>query len=217
MSQLSPGELAMLPKTGPYNWAEAFTLFCGGLPLEDIANMMLIPFDKLEARHRSESWPKLAKRVEAQMMSLVPVHPDDIAKRGLLVQANREKNLELWNEARDITAKLLRDIASTDGGKGMFKKVFHNKGQVVVHEGDMTSGDWATICNALQTIAQGTYAAMGDRISASGAKDGEPSATNSGQPVIQIILPEYIAKPRSERGVDSAKTVKGTDAPVIDA
>lgn len=214
MSQLSPGELAMLPKNGPHNWAEAFTHFCGGLPLEDIASMMLIPLDKLEARHRNERWPTLKAKVEAQMLSLVPTHPDDIAKRALLVQANREKNFEMWSKLRGEAAELIDQLIETKG-VAMFKKYWHNKGQIVEHACDASMADRQAIANYLQIICQGTYAALGDRISSSGAKDGEPDRTNGPQNIVQIILPEYIAKPRSERSVDEAKTVKPS-GPIVD-
>jgi hypothetical protein len=200
--------LKSLPATA-YNWAEAFTHYCGGLPLEDISHMMNIPLEKVEARHQRERWPMMKGKVEAQMLKLVPTHPDDIAKRGLMVQANREKNYELWCKLREEVAGIIDQLRET-GGAAMFKKYWHNKGQIVEHACDASMSDRLAIANYLQVIAQGTYAALGDRVSSSGAKDGEPSASNSGQPIIQIILPEFIAKPRAEREL---KPVKGSDNP----
>lgn len=203
--------LGSLPATA-YNWAEAFTHYCGGLPLEDISHLMNIPLEKVEARARRERWPMMKSKVEAQMLSLVPVHPDDIAKRGLLVQANREKNFEVWAKLREEAIEIV-DLLRETKGKGMFKKYWHNKGSIVEHECDASMSDRQAIANYLQIICQGTYAALGDRVSSSGAKDGEPSAGNNGQPVIQIILPEFIAKPRAER---EEKMAKATEAAPID-
>lgn len=215
MSQLSPSELALLP-TGRHNWAEAFTHYCSGLQIEDIATMMNIPLDKLETKFRSERWPMMKAKVEAQAASLVPIHPDEMARRANLVQANREKNHELWVKLRGHAEEVINTLIDTKG-KAMFKRYWHNKGMIVEHECDVSLSELNALANYLQVIAQGTYAALGDRISSSGAKDDATSSPGgSGVPTIQIILPGVIAQPRHQRSINEVKVHVSERTPIVD-
>lgn len=201
-------DFSTLPAT-QVNWAECFTHYCGGMPLEDVATMMGCPLHKLELRCRNERWASMKARVEAQMHSLVPVHPDEIARRANLIQANREANHRAWCKLRDHANEVIDQLRETKG-KEMMKRYWHNKGTIIARDCDISLSDLNALANYFQVICQGTYAALGDRVSQAGAKDdGGQSPTNSGVPTIQIILPGVISKPRAERGVDDAKPVKG--------
>jgi hypothetical protein len=182
------------------NWAECFAHFCGGLPLTDVATLMNCSLEKLESRARSERWVTMKARMEAQAQGLVPVHPDDLAKRANLIQANREENYRAFSKLRDHAVELIDEIRATKG-KGLSKRYFHNKGTVVEHVCDLSLQELNTLANYLQVIAQGTYAALGDSRAASGTKEdgGQPNAQTV--PTIQIILPNVIARPRAERNV----------------
>lgn len=191
------------------NWAEAFSQYCQGVSLPDIAAMLQISEHRLEVKASSERWPTLKARVEAASQSLVPVSPDEIARRASLIQENREKNYRAWCDLRDDALDLITELRSSKG-KGMVKKLFHFKGDVVEHTTDMSIAERATFGNYLQVISQGTYAALGDRVCSTGAKD-DATSNPTGTPGITIILPGVIAKPR---GTADEKKVAGSDATV---
>lgn len=194
------------------NYEEAFVKYCGGVPLEDISLMCDIPLSKLEAHARNAQWPTLKARVEAQAQSLVPVHADEIARRAEMIQQNREENLRGWKKLRDDAFELLDDLRETKG-VDMITQYWHNRGAIIEKRRAMTISERVQLATYLQTIAQGTYAALGDRVSSSGAKDDVNSNPN-GTPGITIILPGVIAKPRAERSVNgSDTTVKPTATP----
>lgn len=193
------------------NWAECFAHFCGGMPLTDVATLMNCNLEKLEARARSERWVTMKARCEAQAQGLVPVHPDEMARRANLVQANREENHRAFVKLRDHAMEVIDELRATKG-KGMVKRYWHNKGMIVEHVCDMSMSELNTLANYMQVIANGTYAALGDSRAQSGTKEDGAGANASQVPTIQIILPNVIARPRAERMAHNA-----SDATVIEA
>lgn len=181
------------------NWAEAFSHYCAGMALEDIAVMLNADAQHLQNRANSERWHTMKARIEAAQHSLVPVHADEIARRAELIQQNRETNMRAWAKLRDDAVEVLDQLRETKGEE-MITQYWHNKGQIVEKKRAMTISERVQLATYLQTIAQGTYAALGDRVSSTGAKDDVNSNPN-GTPGITIILPGVIAKPRAERQI----------------
>src|ERR1035441_6862127 len=66
--------------------------------------------------------------------------------------------------------------------------------------------DWVNIATYAQTVAQGTYRALGDFQAQD--KPGQDAAGGQAQapqgPAITIILPSVVALPRSQRGLPTA-------------
>lgn len=190
-----------LSTTQRSNFAEAFMHYCSGLPLEDIAEMTGMPLQKLQSRAQYERWPTLKAKLETNTEASLapPAHPDDIQKRAEMIQLNREKNYVAWEALRDDVMDIIGTLKATKG-KNMFKRYFHNKGQIVEHECDMSMSERNALANYMAVVAQGTYAALGDRVSSTGAKDDATShpSVNGGQS-ITIILPGVVSKPRAEK------------------
>ena len=205
------------------NYGEAFVHYCGGTELQDVAMLMHCDVKKLEARSVAERWPTLRARMEAQQKSLQPVSADEIARRAELIQQNREANLRIVQKLRQDAENVVDELINSKG-EDMITQYWHNKGEIIAKRRAMTIAERATLATYLQTIAQISYAALGDSRAASGTRDdGSVSSSAQGQPGITIILPGVIAKPRGERKVVGNDTTLPADhaqgdpsGPVID-
>jgi hypothetical protein len=180
------------------NWAGAFTSFCQGVPVDEIATMFDIELATLQSKIYQEHW--------AQLRATLPL--GDTLKRDtemtapgqikmLAMQANREKNLEAWVKLRDHAVEFIDRLRA---GTLKMEKSWNNKGFVVTHETEPTTGDLVNIATYLRTISDGTYRALGDfQAQEKPGQDG-PAGTAAQAPAITIILPNVIAAPRDQRG-----------------
>src|SRR5688500_9934417 len=108
-------ELADLKRV---NWAEAFSHYCAGMALPDIALMLNCDETNLVNRADRERWHTMKARIEASQQALVPVHADEIARRAELIQQNREENMRAWAKLRDDAIEVLDELRASKG-KGM--------------------------------------------------------------------------------------------------
>lgn len=182
-----------------YNWAAAFIAFSQGAGLEEVADTFAIPIDRLKARAGREEWKGLATKLAIQRLDgdQSPAVVDKQTENRLaLIEANRKANYEVFERLRNDLVKVVKAL---EADSFQVEKSWNNKGEVVVHMTGPSTGDRVNLATYARTIAEGTYAALGDRVSGLGAKEG--AAEGHAPPGITIILPGAIAAPRSERGV----------------
>lgn len=188
---------------GTYNWPAAFTAFCAGTPLDEIAHVFGIEPATLDSHIRNERWAKLRDSIPQAM-----VHAEDRPSLELVklekMAKNREKNLAVWIELRE---HLLETVAKLRKGELKIERLFHNRGTIVRDETEPTTGDLVNIANYAKTIADGTYRALGDfQAQDKVAQDNTVSGTAAAAPAITIILPGVISAPREQRGVTEVKS-----------
>lgn len=185
---------------GIYAWQAAFVAFCNGAPEDEIAHIFSIPMETLKARMNAEGWAKLRTK-----LPLATVHGESLPAKTeaklKLIEQNRAENLRVFAELRD---DLLEVVAKLRSGELKLEKQFHNKGSVVRADVDPSIVDRVNLATYAQTIANGTYRALGDFQGQE--KPGQDAAAGSAAPsgpAITIILPGAIATPRQQRPEDS--------------
>jgi hypothetical protein len=178
----------------PANFAGAFTSYCQGAPLDEIALIFEIELTTLQDRVKREHWAALRAS-----LPLGDTARDDKAMtttteiKLAAIQANRQANLKAWSRLRDYAVEIIEQLATR---KLKFEKVFNGKLGVVTAECNPSSGDLVNITTMLQNISNGSYRALGDFQAQE--KPGSDLSSN-GQPPppsITIILPSVIAHPR---------------------
>ena len=185
-----------------YLWQTAFVAYCNGTPEEEISQVFSIPLDTLKDRMHFENWRQLRTKMPlatiAREAGAVALAPDAEAKLAL-VEQNRHKNLEVFVSLRD---RLLEKLDAWKRGELRVEKVFNFKGIITTHEQAPGPGDWVNIATFAQTIAQGTYRALGDfQAQDKPGQDAVGGQLNAPQaPAITIIMPGAVAFPRAERG-----------------
>jgi len=181
-----------------YKWPAAFVAFCNGAPLEEVSALFNIPFSTISDRAKNEGWIALRKQLPLAMLPGDGEAPAETNARLKAIQENREANYRAWAKLRDEAIGVIDRLCS---GELKLEKQFHNRGSVVRADVDPTIVDRVNLATYLQTIANGTYRALGDVVAAEKAVQDAPAGTaTAGAPQITIILPGAIAKPRSERG-----------------
>lgn len=194
-----------------HNYVSAFVQFCQGVPVEEISVVCDIPMEILKRHVSEQKWQSLATKVqtEARVMALsgttLPGIPDRAEAKAKLIQENRERNYQLWCQLRDDAAILIGELGKPGGLR--FKRYWHNKGEIVDKECQMTMGDRTALANYLQMIAIGTYQSLGDKAIVSGAREDGSTLNPSTAPAITIVLPGAIAYPRNEREVVDVQAV----------
>lgn len=201
------------------SWMPLFVAYCNGASFEDLAQNFSIPEDKIRRKAVEDNWlshrtalPLVTNPGMTAETALAKVESGltpSVAAKFKVIEENREKNLKAFEELRDHA---VAQVKAFKDGSARVERAWNNKGSVVTHEAAPGPGDWVNLATYLRTIAEGTYAALGDR--ASGAKnDGSsaPAAANlASGPAITIILPAAVAQPRE------ARTPLDTDSQVID-
>lgn len=200
-------------------WMPVFVAYCNGTSFEDLALNFDIPEDKIRRKAVEDNWltnrtalplvtnPGMTAEVALERVEsgLTP----SVAAKFKVIEENRQKNLAAFEELREHA---IAKIKAFKDGTARVERAWNNKGVVVTHEAEPGPGDWVNIATYLRTIAEGTYAALGDR--AAGAKNDGSSApaaaTMPSGPAITIILPAAVAQPRE------ARTPLGSDSQVID-
>jgi hypothetical protein len=197
-----------------YPWQAAFVAYCNGTAENEIAQVFDIPFDSLKQHMSAEGWAALRTRLplvttragSENALSLRGTNglPAEIEAKLAVIQENRTKNLAVFSDLRD---RLIERLTAWKAGTLRIEKSWNNKGVVVTHEAAPGPGDWVNIATFAQTIAQGTYRALGDFQ----AQDKPGQDAVGGQLVapqaqaITIILPVSVALPRAERGISEAQ------------
>ena len=195
-------------------WQAAFTAFCNGTPEEEIAQIFQIPLNRLKVKILDEGWRTLRTKLPlATLPNREPVStlPAEVSAKLEVIEDNRKANLAAFSKLRD---HLLEVVTALKDGRLKLEKQFNFKGNIVRAEVNPGPSDWVNIATYAQTIAQGTYRALGDFQGQE--KPGQDAlagqATMPQAPAITIILPGVIAAPRAER-----KEREGTVIDVRDA
>jgi hypothetical protein len=194
-----------------YLWQAAFVAYCNGTPEEEISQVFSIPLDTLNDRMAFEGWRALRTKMPMAMTVTGDAQlPAKTEAKLAVINENRQKNLAVFTDLRD---RLVEKLTAWRDGKLKVQKAFNFKGIITTHEADPGPGDWVNIATFAQTIAQGTYRALGDFQ----AQDKPGQDAIGGQltapagPAITIIMPGAVAFPREARGVAEAKAGKVID------
>lgn len=197
-------------------WQAAFVAYCNGTAEDEIAQVFDIPLLKLKVKMQAEGWAALREKMplvttragqNATALALRGTAglPAEIEAKLAVIQENRAKNLTVFVDLRD---RLLEQLQAWKAGNLRIEKSWSNKGVVTTHEAAPGPGDWVNIATFAQTIAQGTYRALGDfQAQDKPGQDavGGAQLNPSLGPAITIILPGAVAMPRAERGIDDAR------------
>ena len=176
--------------------------FCNGTPEEEISQVFSIPLATLQDRMAFENWRALRIKMPMALTTTGPQLPAETEAKLAVVLANRQKNLEVFTGLRD---QLVEKLRAWKAGTLRVEKAFNFKGQIVTHEAEPGPGDWVNIATFAQTIAQGTYRALGD-FQASDKPGQDAGLLNAPQgPAITIIMPGAVAFPRDQRGIREAR------------
>jgi len=178
-----------------YPYTPAFVAFCQGAPAEEISAVFNIPLKSLQAKMRQEGWQTLASRVAGSIMVNRTPNDEALSK----CDENRAKNYEIASNLRDELGKIIENLAA---GTLKIKKLWHNKGEVVEYLAEPTMADLLNIATFARTIHDMTYKALGDTVANGGYKADVNPGTTPPTPPITIILPDAIARPRTQRTVD---------------
>ena len=178
-----------------YFYTPAFVAFCGGASLEEISEEFKIPIESLKAKMRQEGWRSLANRIAPRF------GPETSPCDGILdkIEANRAKNYEAAAKLREHAVKIIEALCA---GTLRIKKQFQHKGQIIEYEATSGPADWLSIATYLRTIADMTYRALGDHEASGRYRADASPGTTPPAPPITIILPDAIARPRLERGLE---------------
>lgn len=197
-----------------FNWTAAFVEYCKGTPIEDIATVLDIPEDTVRRKMHSDRWEMQRTNLPLPATLGGGNVARDNARMEIMLK-NREENYELWRKLRDDAARVITDLVD---GRLAFKKYWHNKGQIVEHVCEPTMADRTSLANYLQLIANGSYAALGDRGATTGAKDEASVGAAAAQaPAITIVLPGAVSVPRDQRQtVEITSNCKAEVGPVVD-
>jgi hypothetical protein len=179
-----------------YSYTPAFVAFCGGAPLDEIAEEFNIPIGSLTAKVRNEGWRGLANRI-APRFGPDTSPADDILDK---IEANRAKNYEAAAKLREHAVTIIKALCA---GTLRIKKQFQHKGQVIEYEAEPGPSDWLSIATYLRTIADMTYRALGDHEANGRYRADAGPGGSTPAPSIEIVLPDAIAKPREQRQIGS--------------
>jgi hypothetical protein len=200
-----------------YSWQAAFVAFCNGVPAEEIGQVYAIPAETLKQRMARENWNMLRGKMPLATLSDNPLAlaqrspglPAELEAKFKLIEENRLENLKVFTTLRD---DLIEILAKLRKGDLKLEKQFHNRGSVVRADVDPGIVDRVNLATYAQTIANGTYRALGDFQGQE--KVGQDAAAGTAAPsgpAITIILPGVVAVPRNQRGADNAKAAQVID------
>ncbi len=153
---------------------------------------LAIPLDTLKDWARSEGWRRLA--VELQPTT-TPTVPENRAERDMVkIQANREKNLAIAEQLREVLA---RTVTKLHQGSLKIRRMT-SKGQMV--ELEPTFKDLRDLAAFAKDVAELGYRALGDQPQPQ--REGGEAVPGAGAGQITIVLPAPVARPRQERAID---------------
>jgi hypothetical protein len=182
------------------NFAGAFTSFCRGAPLEEIAQIFDIELSVLIDRVSREHWAALRASLPlGENLKSTTEMASTTEIKLAAIQANREANLRGWAKLREHAIEV---IDSLRAGTLEMEKVFNSKLGVVRATVKPGPGDWLNIASYFRTLSDGTYRALGDFQSQDKPGQDIVGSAASQAPSITIILPNVIAQPRT--GPDDA-------------
>ena len=153
-----------------YPYTPAFVAFCGGAPIEEIAEKFNIPIKSLQSKIRQEGWRALANRLCGRISTDWTPYEDVLAK----IEANRAKNYETAAKLREHLTDM---VGHLHAGTLRIKKLFQHQGRVVEHEVSPGPADWLNIATYARTIADMSYRALGDHVANGGYKADASAAT----------------------------------------
>jgi hypothetical protein len=194
-------------------WQAMFVAYCNGVPEDEIALVFNTPLMTLKKRMSSESWASLREKLPLATNGAgngrsTALEPATNAKLKVL-EENRQENLKVFTSLRD---DLLDVLAKLRSGDLKLEKQFHNRGSVVRAVVDPSIVDRVNLATYAQTVANGTYRALGDfQGQEKAGQDASAGTAAPTGPAITIILPGAIGAPREQREM---KTAKGSE--VID-
>ena len=171
-----------------------FVAYSHGTPLEEISAVYGVTVSTLNQHIAWEKWAKLRDTMPvSEITGEALVKPLDAVQKLALIQQNRLENLEGWKKLR---AEALDIIDQLRAKKLKFEKVFNGKVGIVRAEVEPSTGDLVNIATFLQTVAAGTYRALGDVEPGSRQGQDGPAGSGASAPGITIILPACISKAR---------------------
>lgn len=179
-----------------YNYGQAFTLFSQNNPLEEVAEMCQIPIEKLKEHAGREGWTGLVKSIQgyhAARNELVQALPPEEKKNAIAkLQANRDANFAQADMLRQVAYKTIEHWLSVVSEPD-------EEGRI----GLIDARNLKEMANALATIHELTYRALGDCAAKTTSGPDRPS----GSPQITINLPGVLVNPRGSKTID----VRGSD------
>lgn len=198
---------------GRIPWQAMFVAYCNGVPEDEIALVFNVPLMTLKKRMSHECWATLREKLplvtngagEGRSTAIAPTTNAKLK----LIEENRLENLKVFTSLRD---DLLDVLAKLRSGDLKLEKQFHNRGMVVRADVDPTIVDRVNLATYAQTIANGTYRALGDFQGQE--KPGQDAAAGTAAPsgpAITIILPGAIGAPREQREMKTAKSSEVID------
>ena len=186
----------MLDLSVRYPYAAAFVAYSKGAPLSEVSEVFGIPLETLQKRAQWEGWPALVRQSTA-LQTGVPPSAEKTEARLRLIEENRAENYRM---ACLLRADLLSQLEKLVDGELQIEKSWNNKGCVVTHLTDPSTGDRVNLATYARTIADLTYRALGDREAAEGGAADVPGGTPA-PPSITVILPGVIQAPREQRHI----------------
>ena len=184
-----------------YNYGRAFALYSQGHPLEEVAELCDMPTDKLKEHAGREGWGALALAVQShfttrqELMTRLPPEKQKLTLEKL--QANRDTNFAHADMLRQVAYKTLEHWIKVVTEPDVDGRI-----------GIIDPKALKEMANALATIHELTYRALGDAEAKTTAGPDRPS----GSPKITINLPGVLVNPRGARQIDvkSSDTTTGS-------
>jgi hypothetical protein len=201
-----------------YNYAAAFVAFTNGTPIEEVALVFDIPLETLQLRCREERWRELSEELPLVTRALTAGDPGTPAlartdprtnAKLTLMSRNRDENFGIACALREDLKSLVAKLTSEEGLT--VEKHFHNRGAVITHHAPLSIADRVNLATYARTIADLTYAALGDKTATQGKPEDGIAGSAGATPGITIILPGVIAEPREKRA--DTETMKHKEEP----
>jgi hypothetical protein len=210
-----------------YNYAKAFIAFQQGNSFDDISTMLQIPLETLKMEARQHGWSRLADQIAAPLRELAKVDLDlDLIKK------NRKKSLEeagpletlfarrlelygrAWEELQVAEAQWIMDQEEySSSNKTDEDKIKLDSARSRLDQSRAAAApsakSLAELGKAVAILQDIRYRALGDQVNKT--NDDKPAAAGA-RTLIQINLPDSIARPRQGRTID-VQAVKRQDLP----
>ncbi len=185
------------PKNGHrHNYPAMFLAYANGATFEEIATTFKVSPTLLKTYATFQCWDELAEKARQSVgvaaLASVGTPKTDIDRAVAAIEDNRRKNLAVFEKLR---AELVTEIDKLQRGEMKIQHLFSTKTGVVSYYRDPNMQDRVALATAAKIIAEGTYRAVGDLVSAtdgSGKKDPGVGAT------ISILIPGLVAGPKTD-------------------
>ena len=164
------------------NMAAAFARYARGWTIEAIADTLGVDRRQLHRRAVDERWGELLVDIKR-----LPDVPDKTKKDAVRVEANREKNYELFAQLRD---ELVAQATLMAKGELKFTRVKVTKNGPTEVEEPADMQDRVRLAQAARLVTEGTYRALGD-LAAIGADEKQRRGLEA-PTHITILLPGVV-------------------------